>query len=274
MPVQDNRKAKLTLLPTRIKYALSETPIDLQLGWAAYLNQSVHDPKIGHVDQNDSAMVALIKYPAIPIAEYIQNATYVEDQASASDIMAFLETMLASELAVVIADGIARTGTYNRLPVLVTDSTDHRTNYTMLSSFFLGRGQYHGINPSYYSRILSERYGYGYTLRSIPSRLAIACLSLYALLILFHMGYVATSYHLGKFCHCGSWNDVGELLALAMNSAPSARLDGTSGGIDHSFTWQEMVTVRDTGEQHLELRFNADQHERKGKLVQAGKKYA
>ena len=52
-----------------------------------------------------------------------------------------------------------------------------------------------------------------------------------------------------------------------MNLVQNENLYGTHDGMDHSITRRKMVTVRDTGEQHLELSFNADRYDGHEDLV-------
>lgn len=60
-----------------------------------------------------------------------------------------------------------------------------------------------------------------------------------------------------------------------MNLVHNENLYGTNDGMDQSVTRRKMVTVRDTGEQYLELSFNADRYDGHVDLVhEGGQKYA
>lgn len=62
-----------------------------------------------------------------------------------------------------------------------------------------------------------------------------------------------------EYVRSDGWGSVGDVLALAMNSAPSASLYVTSGGVDNGATWKEVVKICETRDQILELQFDADQ---------------
>jgi hypothetical protein len=90
--------------------------------------------------------------------------------------------------------------------------------------------------------------------------------------VLVHMGIVITGLVTKKYYGGESWEGVAELMALAVDSAPSERLYGTSAGVDSSRTWGNVVKIREMGGCHLELCFGGKGRE-DGRTVEVGKKY-
>jgi hypothetical protein len=81
--------------------------------------------------------------------------------------------------------------------------------------------------------------GYAYSAKGKTQIAAMIALSLYVLLVLFHVGYSATT---GWYSN--SWGSPSELTALAMNSAYTSKLENTGGGIQSIEVFKERVWVR------------------------------
>ena len=69
-----------------------------------------------------------------------------------------------------------------------------------------------------------------------------------------------------------SWDQITELIALAINSKSTNRMKNTSAGIETWGTWREIVAVRETHDGHLEMVFG-DETETVNNLAEADKKY-
>lgn len=93
--------------------------------------------------------------------------------------------------------------------------------------------------------------GYAYSLDgSITTKLAVAILLLHASLALVH-----SLYEIFTGFSSSSWESIAELLALAMNSAPTAALQNTCAGISQLATMKLLVRVAAKEADHLELEF-------------------
>lgn len=93
-------------------------------------------------------------------------------------------------------------------------------------------------------------YGWRYTSQEITTKLAIAVMLTYCILVLAHLIYSAISG-----VSSTAWDSVAEMIALAMNSSPTEALQNTCAGIVGKTAYQTHVRVLKKGEKHLELVF-------------------
>ncbi|PGH18986.1 hypothetical protein AJ79_00019 [Helicocarpus griseus UAMH5409] len=102
-----------------------------------------------------------------------------------------------------------------------------------------------------------QRWGYGYGVKSKTSRFSVSILSMYlAVVVGYLIWFHSMKYLRGKAFWAlttNRWSNIGELLALAINSPSSAKLDGTCAGVDEGYTWALDMRVRDVGDSHLGL---------------------
>jgi len=117
-----------------------------------------------------------------------------------------------------------------------------------------------------------DRYVYGFILQGRTARFALAALCLYAAGVCIYMLYLAVIIVCGRYYGRDCWEYVGDLVALAMNSNPSAKLYDTSAGIEKGTVWKHVVKVRSVDRNNLELCFLED-NEEIGERVRMGKKY-
>ena len=118
--------------------------------------------------------------------------------------------------------------------------------------------------------IATYRYGYGYGLANITSKMAVGVLILYV-----GIAITAILVILIRNCNSDSWSSLGELLVLAMNSQPTDALRNTGAGIDSLNTWKEVVRVRVTEQDKVQMIFEGHEdfdkcYDRKPKV---GEKY-
>jgi hypothetical protein len=88
-------------------------------------------------------------------------------------------------------------------------------------------------------RFANFRYGYGYGVRGAVIKLAIAILLAHAALALVH-----TIRAVSGGWSSTAWGSVEELIALAINSPPSRRLQNTCAGIGRLETWRAVLRIR------------------------------
>lgn len=93
-------------------------------------------------------------------------------------------------------------------------------------------------------------FGWIYTARDTTTKLAIAVMFTYCVLVLAHVIYSAISG-----VSSTAWDSVAELVALAMNSSPTETLQNTCAGITGRRAYETRVRVLKTSEKHLELVF-------------------
>lgn len=101
-----------------------------------------------------------------------------------------------------------------------------------------------------------QRNGYGYGFEGLPIKLATAVLLMYLVLVLAHVLFIcatAQTYH--------GYSNMGEMLALAWNSAPVKELKNTSAGIEKTRTWKHFVKVEECADDHLQLAISDDGNE-------------
>jgi hypothetical protein len=112
-------------------------------------------------------------------------------------------------------------------------------------------------DPSHYQLVNTSiyRYGYGWGVGGQGGDFTIifaaAILLLHVLVALIHI--VVVIY--GGW-RSSAWGNLEELLALAINSAPTHSLQNTCAGISKSETWSQVVRVRETTKGHLEFVFD------------------
>ena len=116
-----------------------------------------------------------------------------------------------------------------------------------------------------------QRNGYGYGFEGIPIKLATAALILYLVLVLAHVVFICASpqtYH--------GYSNMGEMLAVAWNSAPSKELKNTSAGIEKTRTWKHVVKVEECADDHLQLAVSGDGNEARAAQLcpKIGKEYS
>ena len=158
---------------------------------------------------------------------------------------AFVPTLLG----LIVSDSISRTVYANSTPLSTMESQDLAPKNQPIPDDTNG----------YVMRVVVDRYGYGFALRGVPSKFAIATLLSYVVIVLGHMAYVlvicctqSSKTHLSS----DIWGSVGEMLALGIGSTPQETLHTDEDGARNKIDWRSMVTVRKNKDQHLELQFS------------------
>ena len=119
--------------------------------------------------------------------------------------------------------------------------------------------------------IETYQYGYGYSLTNATSKIAAGILILYGVIAI-----IAILSILVRSCNSDSWSSLGELLILAMNSPPTEVLRNTGAGVGRFKTWKEVVKVRVTEDDKLQLVFEGQENSGKptfDRKPKAGEKY-
>ena len=128
-------------------------------------------------------------------------------------------------------------------------------------------GNYIRLNPTI------QRFGYGYKWHgNKTTQFGICVLLVHMVLALGHTGLV---FYRTIMRHEGigsSLDTIGEVVALALNSTSSSKIQNTCGGIQEAETWREVVAVREVYEGHLEM-VVGDEASRVGARPRVGVEY-
>ena len=230
----------------------------------AMLQRTVfQDPRV--TDQ----VLNAFKSPFVGSAETGVSANLTHDQVRQSRA-----TMISTLLAGVITDSLARTAGNGIFPfsppIFLTNKTDgnHPVGRFLVSSAQGGEdealnttiadvGTLLQINPSF------QRYGYGYRWTGSGTvQFGIIVLLIQFSIAALHSVFIFYTVVVLKQGLVSSWNTVTDLITLALNSTPSARLQDTCAGVEAAKTWRQLVTVRETYPGHLEMVIGADERKR------------
>ena len=185
--------------------------------------------------------------------------------------------LISYALSLSLADALARIRSEIRsyyvtpplAPVLNQNSRIGTVLCTSIIETWFGQGR-NMSGPNWTSLKFSvKRFGYGWGLNSTPIKLAAAVLLLNVFICLAHIASVVY----------GGWTSpllrtMGEFIALATNSKPTDKLRNTCAGIDKMRTWQKTMSIRQIGDQHLELVFaDGSDEEEIGEIPIPNKRY-
>ena len=249
----------------------STTQMNLNIPWAQTLNpMGAIDYGQNLYNKNISTIIAImLKWG------YVHGNGKFEVAGPASE-----PWMFSTILALQVADGLARFDSASPDVIYHKDANNVANSFARkLTDVNVGnypwypREQDFDVvarrNTSEWTEVTWQvrRFGYGWGLDGITIKLAAAALLFHVLLVLIHVPTVMIG---GWTSTC--WSNVGELLALAVNSQRVDHLDNTSAGIEKSTTWQEMVRIREVGDTGLQLVFG-NAHQGVTKRIVLNKKY-
>ncbi|KAI4633847.1 uncharacterized protein J4E87_001013 [Alternaria ethzedia] len=258
------------------KLGISENPLDLRLDWAHFLNRKQSEWLADNSSSSISGMARFLNTAIIrPKQEENRITAFYAPNMTTPDTGGAFEEAIAMLVGTVLVDGIARST--SRLSSFV--KTNATADVVTRLETFLPSGERlfkwnpDSYVPGFYSvRITLDSYGYGYGLQNTAVWAAMIVLLLFALMLIVHIAFVGYSVARGRYYGGECWEDVAELIALAMNSAPSEKLYGTSAGVERVDTWRSLVRIQETGDQHLELCV-VDGQQEDGETAKIGKKY-
>lgn len=208
-------------------------------------------------------------------------------QVTGKELARALTQKLAAVLGLVVADGLSRFryGTRDVSVVYHRNSTSASTTSLIQQAGSLSRiyNESHTAdslstmktNGSFYT-VDVQRWGYGYGLQTKASHFSISMLMLYGCIAL---GYILW-FNIQRLTRPRSdwslitnkWSSISEMLALAINSPPSTKLDGTCAGIEDNRSWKQIIRIREVEDKHLALVVGEgrDEHPRVQRDVQYG----
>jgi hypothetical protein len=192
------------------------------------------------------------------------NGTFAENQTINSRSM-----LLATVLATVTTDGLARiagNGVWPySTPIFVQEESPSN-----LTGIFPQTDQAGGFTEPLNTTaahmkdwlrldIVVERFGYGYQWRDSKTvQFGISVLLVHVAMAIGHLFYMLWTIVVEQQGIGCSWDQITELIALAVNSKSTSRMQNTCAGIETSRTWQEIVAVRETYAGHLEMVFGEE----------------
>jgi hypothetical protein len=232
----DSYPNPLDLISSLAGEELEPRPLEIGIDWAMSLNVKV--------SESSSLMESLLHEGSVASA-CEPNATVIPTQ------------YYQDNLALALADGLARVGCGSNYSILWYDPSD--------GSFLMGPDtEFFGMGEdsawviaavSNWTRldIALSRYGYGYGMSTVTKKFAAAVLLGQAVIAIAIVAALALSKGISS-----SWSSSGELLALAINSNPTPRLQNTGAGVSPLDTWKEKVTVRVADGKKLEMIFEGD----------------
>jgi hypothetical protein len=207
-----------------------------------------------------------------------KNGTFAMDQTIQSRSM-----MLATVLATVTTDGLARiagNGVWPySTPIFVEEESPSN-----LTGIFPQTDQTGGFTEPLNTTaahmkdwlrldIEVQRFGYGYQWRDSKTvQFGISVLLVHVAMAVGHLFYMLWTIVVEQQGVGCSWDQITELIALAINSKSTSRMENTCAGIETSRTWQEIVAVRETYAGHLEMVFG-EEAKAMNNLAEAEKKY-
>jgi hypothetical protein len=193
-------------------------------------------------------------------------------------------TVISTMLAGVVTDGLARIAGNGLFPfsasMFLTNKTDgdHPVGRFLVSSAQGGEDEALNSTTAEIATLLRidpifARYGYGYSWSgSNTVQFGIVILLIHMAVVFAHIGFIVYKLVFQREGLVISWGTVSELVALALNSSPSPRLQDTCAGVEAAKTWRQVVTIRETYPGHLEMVVGADD-KAKYPAPQAGKLY-
>lgn len=193
-------------------------------------------------------------------------------------------TMISTILAGVVTDGLARIAGNGLFPYSAPMFLTNETDEGNLVGKFLVTSAHGGEDESLnataaeldnWLRIdpLFDRYGYGYRWEGSKTvQFGITVLLVHVALALGHSLIILYKVLILRQGVVSSWTTVAELVTLALNSTPSARLQDTCAGVTAAKTWRQVVSVRETYPGHLEMVVGPEDTTRHPK-PQAGRLY-
>jgi hypothetical protein len=180
-------------------------------------------------------------------------------------------TMIATLAAGVITDGLARVVGNGLFPFSASMFLTNETSPdgSAVGRFLVSSAQGGQDDPLNHTRadadqwlrldIEYDRYGYGWSWSdSNTVKFGIIILLLHIAIAAAHAAFIIYKVCFKHEGLVGAWQTVAELLALALNSHPSPRLQDTCAGVEAAKTWRQLVSIRETNPGHLEMVIGPD----------------
>ena len=143
------------------------------------------------------------------------------------------------QYALYFTDALARTGS-NLITATIYNASDGTTAWMLSDSATAPRDAVAALGLTRIDTAFLQRV-YSYQLREVTVCLAMAVVLAYVVLVLVHFALLLV----GDGFHSLAWFELGELLALAAQSAPPPGLRNTGVGVQSPETWRLTTYVRE-----------------------------
>ena len=193
--------------------------------------------------------------------------------------------VIAAILAAVVTDGLSRIAAAGHYPYSApffmqhTAGTNNITGLNPISTASGGQTVPLNINEAELGNYIRlsptlQRFGYGYKWHGNTTTQFGICVLLVHLILAVGHTCLVTYKTLVKHEGIGnSFDTIGEIVALALNSDKSERIQNACGGITEAETWREVVAVREVYEGHLEMVVGQEEAVERGGRARVGVHY-
>ena len=258
-----------------------------------------HDPVFGHRYDPPATTEVLCNLPQFPQrlvvvseewASYL-NPTILDLNTTVVDTLMSSPMIIEEDkpkrltaevvLSALMANGLARSAFTGQIQGTVKTKLNKSNNVWSFDSdtWATGKGDVFIVDPNESHNwakfhVESSVESYRYSSRGRLPKFAITVLLIYCLMAILHIVYAGTSG-----ISSTSWDSIGEVIALAMNSTPTTKLRNTCAGITDPFIYKlpvRIMTRQDAeGEgEHLELVFDdVDEEEAVSNSIKANRVY-
>ncbi|MCJ1379418.1 hypothetical protein MMC17_002519 [Xylographa soralifera] len=222
---------------------LRARPIDIGLDWAEALSVPVSKSPLTTLE---SVLNATIMGPTNPNGIFLPNYTY-----DAQDYAEYNNNIIKKALAMIITDGLARVGLKYHTYAMYNGSSDMYCISCVESVILEGNTSVDWVEWN----IATSRFGYGYGLNTVTSKIAAVVLIIYG-----PIAIIAIAVLMIRNRTSNSWSSLSEIVALAVNSPPTRVLKNTGAGVGRLKTWKEIVRIRATEDRRLHMIFDGDEN--------------
>lgn len=194
----------------------------------------------------------------------------------------------ATVLGFVVADSLSRLNylnIHNDIVYSRNSTTASRASLTYQWEGGLGKwyNVSHAADPvsemdrvGTYFNLNVQRWGYGYGIETKASQFSISMLLLYGCIVVIYIIWFNVQNVIRPRSDwsmvTNRWANISEMLALAINSPPSSKLDGTCAGVEDKRSLKQVMRIRENEDRHLALVVGEerDEHPRVQRDVQYG----
>lgn len=269
---------------SRQPWGLSET-IHISPEWAALLNVAgIASAFASGESLNATMMEALLSQFVVRDKNPIYSPYMALNASFTTFAPPETSNVVPATIAAVVAEGLSRQAYNWTRPFIVLDEGPNNSSFTRLtkqkgwqkSALVVTNRSLAAFDAEISGFTLVdftiERYGYGYGYRdSVTVAFGLSVLLTHAVVALAYMLYSIHHRLVGAGFTSNAWGEMGEMLALALQSERARELQNVGGGVVSKSTWKLRVRVRERAGDGLELVVGREDLD--GALPQIGKKY-
>ncbi|KAI1327919.1 hypothetical protein F5Y16DRAFT_420293 [Xylariaceae sp. FL0255] len=221
-------------------------PISLSSEWAAALNSPKSNtsfPVVGFVEDILRQAVGY-KNSNHSLKEFLT--------VSPNKTIGAVDDEIALTMSSVIADWLSRSTLANTNFTVVTSQTGDDVSLTNLVGQDMGNFtiQSSALDQQTEIRFYVQRYGYSWGYRSYTTIFSIAFLLLHVLLVIVYFTYSSIFFFSRKGWTSTAWDNVAQLMTLAILSPPAPELRNCGAGVESASTWNTTFRIREQLQDH------------------------